>query len=156
MLRSLIIRDYVIVDRLQLDFERGYTALTGETGAGKSILIDALARALGVRNDGPVVRPGADRADITAEFEIEAGADLAQWLADNELEAEEGRCLLRRVIEGSGRSRSFINGRPATLAQCRELGGRDLLGLVHRSIDSPGSSTWNSPPFCTVAHSRRS
>ncbi|MGE5523787.1 MAG: DNA repair protein RecN [Rhodospirillaceae bacterium] len=122
MLRSLIIRDYVIVDRLQLDFERGYTALTGETGAGKSILIDALALALGERNDGPVVRPGAERADITAEFEVESSADLGRWLADNELEPEEDRCLLRRVIEASGRSRSFINGRPATLAQCRELG----------------------------------
>lgn len=122
MLRSLIIRDYVIVDRLQLEFERGYTALTGETGAGKSILIDALALALGERNEGPVVRPGAERADITAEFEVESSAELARWLADNELEAEEDRCILRRVIEASGRSRSFINGRPATLAQCRELG----------------------------------
>ncbi|HWI15247.1 MAG TPA: DNA repair protein RecN, partial [Burkholderiales bacterium] len=122
MLRSLIIRDYVIVDRLQLDFERGYTALTGETGAGKSILIDALALALGERNDGPVVRPGAERADITAEFEVESLPELARWMAENELEAEEGCCLLRRVIEATGRSRSFINGRPATLAQCRELG----------------------------------
>jgi DNA repair protein RecN (Recombination protein N) len=122
VLRSLIIRDYVIVDRLQLDFERGYTALTGETGAGKSILIDALALALGERNDGPVVRPGAERADITAEFEAESAPALSRWLAENDLDAEEGRCLLRRVIEASGRSRSFINGRPATLVQCRELG----------------------------------
>lgn len=122
MLRSLIIRDFVIVDRLQLDFEAGYTVLTGETGAGKSILIDALALALGERSDGPVVRPGAERADITAEFEMHDTPRLERWLAENELEAEEGRCLLRRVIEASGRSRSFINGRPATLAQCRDLG----------------------------------
>ncbi len=142
MLRSLIIRDYVIVDRLQLDFERGYTALTGETGAGKSILIDALALTLGERNDAPIVRPGAERADITAEFDIDAGAELERWLADNELEAEEGRCLLRRVIEAAGRSRSFINGRPATLAQCRELGAflLDIHGQhQHQSLTRPAS-----------------
>ena len=142
MLRSLSIRDYVIVDRLQLDFERGYTALTGETGAGKSILIDALALALGQRNDGPVVRPGAERADITAEFEIDAVPALTRWLEDNELEAEDGRCLLRRVIEASGRSRSFINGRPATLSQCRDLGAflLDIHGQ-HQHQSLLGAST---------------
>ena len=140
MLRSLIIRDYVIVDRLQLDFEAGYTALTGETGAGKSILIDALALALGERNEGPVVRPGAERADITAEFEVGDATAVARWLADNELEAEDGQCLLRRVIEQAGRSRSFINGRPATLAQCRELGAflLDIHGQhQHQSLVKP-------------------
>ena len=122
MLRSLSIRDYVIVERLQLEFDAGYTVLTGETGAGKSILIDALALALGERAEGSVVRPGAERADLSAEFEVDASPALAQWLAENELEMEEGRSIVRRVIEASGRSRSFINGRPATAAQARALG----------------------------------
>ena len=120
MLRFLSIRDFVIVERLELEFERSFTVLTGETGAGKSILIDALAFTLGERGDADVVRKGAKQAEICAEFE--SGKPLDAWLAEHELGSDEGGCMLRRVIDASGRSRGFINGRSATLAQLREAG----------------------------------
>ena len=123
MLRSLSIRDFVIVDGMDLEFAPGFTVLTGETGAGKSILIDALALVVGERGDALVVRQGAERAEISAEFDIGAIKELARWLDANELADDEGVCLMRRVIDGSGRSRGFINGRAATLAQLREAGG---------------------------------
>ena len=121
MLRSLSIRDFVIVDRMDLEFNSGFTVLTGETGAGKSILIDALALVLGERGEALVVRQGAKQAEISAEFDSDS-ADLARWLEANELAGDEDICLVRRVIDGSGRSRGFINGRAATLAQLREAG----------------------------------
>src|SRR5262249_58062309 len=122
MLRSLSIRDFVIVDRLDLEFASGFTVLTGETGAGKSILIDALAMVLGARTDAIVVRQGGERAEIGAEFDPARQPAVRRWLADSDLAGEEGGCLVRRVIETGGRSRGYINGRPATLAQLRELG----------------------------------
>lgn len=122
MLRALNIRDFVIVDRMDLEFEAGFTVLTGETGAGKSILIDALALVLGERGEALAVRQGAERAEIGAEFDIGGLGALRQWLEANEL-AEDGETLLvRRVIDAGGRSRGFINGRAATLAQLREAG----------------------------------
>lgn len=121
MLRSLSIRDFVIVERLELEFSSGFTALTGETGAGKSILVDALGLVLGDRGDTSVVREGAERAEITAEFEIPEGSPLTGWLAERELE-NDGSCLLRRVLDAGGRSRAFVNGTPVTLAQLREAG----------------------------------
>jgi DNA repair protein RecN (Recombination protein N) len=122
MLRALNIRDFVIVDRMDLEFEAGFTVLTGETGAGKSILIDALTLVLGERGDALAVRQGAERAEIGAEFDIGGLGALRQWLEANEL-AEDGETLLvRRVIDAGGRSRGFINGRAATLAQLREAG----------------------------------
>lgn len=129
MLRRLIIADFVIVERLELEFEAGFTVLTGETGAGKSILIDALALALGERADAVSVRQGAARADVTAEFDTEGNHALAAWLADCDLAGDEGVCLLRRVVEASGRSRGFINGHAATAAQLREAG--DYLVDIH-------------------------
>src|SRR5829696_8522841 len=108
MLRALAIRDFVIVDRLELEFERGFTVLTGETGAGKSILIDALALVLGRRAEGSVVRQGAERAEIGAEFDIDEQGPLAQWLEEHELAGDPGVCLIRRVIDAGGRSRAFI------------------------------------------------
>ena len=127
MLRSLSIRDFVIVDRLELEFSAGFTVLTGETGAGKSILIDALTMVLGERAEAIVVRNGAERAEVSAEFEAdgpnEGGRALAGWLKENDLAGDNGALLLRRVIESSGRSRGFINGRAATLTQLREAGG---------------------------------
>lgn len=128
MLRRLTIRDFVIVDRLELEFEAGFGALTGETGAGKSILVDALALALGDRAEASVVRSGCKQADIAAEFELADESAALAWLAGNDL-AVEGACLLRRVIEASGRSRGYINGSPATAAQLREVG--DLLADIH-------------------------
>jgi DNA repair protein RecN (Recombination protein N) len=140
MLRTLSIRDFVIVDSLELEFNSGFTVLTGETGAGKSILIDALALALGERGDAAVVRAGCERADISAEFDIQLLPWLAQWLHAAELEGDPGSILLRRVIDRNGRSRAFVNGRPATLGQLREAGERlvDIHGQhAHQSLLKP-------------------
>ena len=122
MLKFLSIRDFVIVDSLELDFSVGFTALTGETGAGKSILIDALSLALGERGDASMIRSGTDKAEITAEFDIDTLSSVKNWLLEQELEGDDGVCLLRRVLEANGRSRSFINGRSVTQQQLREVG----------------------------------
>ena len=127
MLRTLTIRDFVIVDAIELEFANGFSVFTGETGAGKSILIDALQLALGGRGDASMVREGAARADITADFAANEAA--AQWLAQHEFALEEGGALLRRVIDNAGRSKGYINGVAATAAQLRELG--DLLVDIH-------------------------
>lgn len=124
MLRSLSIKDFVIVDQLELEFSAGLTVLTGETGAGKSILIDALSLALGERGESGVVRANCEKADISAEFDVSALPELKTWLEDGEL-ADGNTCLLRRVIYTDGRSRGFINGATATMQQLREAG--DLL-----------------------------
>ncbi|HUW29918.1 MAG TPA: DNA repair protein RecN [Sulfuriferula sp.] len=121
MLRQLSLRDFVIVDALDIEFEPGFTVLTGETGAGKSILVDALALALGERGDASVVREGAARADISAEFDCSALPGLQAWLAENALD-DDAACLLRRVVDSNGRSRCFINGRSVTAQQLREAG----------------------------------
>jgi len=123
MLRALALRDFVIVESLDLELATGFTALTGETGAGKSILVDALGLVLGARADPGVIRPGAERADIAAEFDVASLDAARRWLAANDLEEEGGEaCLVRRVIDRAGRSRGYVNGRPATAAQLRELG----------------------------------
>lgn len=120
MLCHLAIRDFVIVDRLELDFAAGFGALTGETGAGKSILIDALALALGERADAGVVRAGCDKAEVTATFAIADLPEVDAWLHDADLEGD-GELLLRRVVDAGGRSRAYINGTPATVQQLREV-----------------------------------
>lgn len=122
MLIHLSIRDFAIVDALELDFTGGFTALTGETGAGKSILLDALALTLGDRADADVVRSGAERAEVVAEYAIAQSGPIVELLSENALEGDEGRLIVRRVVERNGRSRAFINGRSATLAQLREIG----------------------------------
>jgi DNA repair protein RecN (Recombination protein N) len=135
MLRTLSIRDFVIVDSIELEFAPGFTVFTGETGAGKSILIDALALTLGGRGDASVVREGAAKADITAEFA--ATPELTDWLAKHEFTNDEGSVLLRRVIDNAGRSKAFINGITATATQLRELGEKlvDIHGQhAHQSL----------------------
>lgn len=140
MLKFLSIRDFVIVDSLELDFSAGFTALTGETGAGKSILIDALSLALGERGDAGMVRNGCERAEVSAEFETTGLPQLQSWLHEQELEGDAGVCLLRRVLDINGRSRGFINGRSATLQQMREAGEHllDIHGQhAHQSLLRP-------------------
>jgi len=122
MLRALAIRDFVIAERVELETGKGFSVLTGETGAGKSILVDAIELLVGGRSTAAVVREGAERAELSAEFEVAAGGPLAAWLAEQGLEGDEGMLILRRAIDREGRSRSFINGRAATLAQLREAG----------------------------------
>ncbi len=125
MLQTLSIRDFIIVESLDLEFSQGFTTLTGETGAGKSILIDALSLALGARNDGIVTRKGAEKSDISASFNIKNNALAKNWLSENELESgpdDQAELILRRVIYADGRSRAFINGVTANAAQLKDLG----------------------------------
>ncbi|MCF8149777.1 MAG: DNA repair protein RecN [Burkholderiaceae bacterium] len=127
MLLHLIVRDFVIVDRLELEFTGGFGALTGETGAGKSILVDALSLALGERADATVVRSGSERAEVSAEFDVAPGGALEAWLRSNDF--DDDACLLRRVIDSAGRSRAYVNGAAATLGQLREAA--DFLADIH-------------------------
>ena len=120
MLRRLTIRDFVLVDRLELEFAAGFGTLTGETGAGKSILVDALAFALGERADGGLIRAGSERTEVSAEFDLSGAEAAADWLREHDLDSDEG-LLLRRVLDGHGRSRAYLNGSPVTLAQLREV-----------------------------------
>jgi DNA repair protein RecN (Recombination protein N) len=133
MLKSLSLRDFVIVTSLEVNMSSGFTVLTGETGAGKSILIDALQLALGSRGDAGVVREGAARAEITAEFE--APDSLAAWLNDAGFDAGE-TLLLRRHIDAQGKSRAWVNGSAATLAQLREA--------ADHLVDIHGQHAWQS------------
>jgi DNA repair protein RecN (Recombination protein N) len=120
MLSHLSIRNYLLVESVDLDFESGLTVLTGETGAGKSILVDALGLALGDRAEGGVVRQGAARAEISAEFVIDDLPQLAAWLDESGYASDDGTLILRRVIDAGGRSRAFINGSAAPLAQLKD------------------------------------
>lgn len=133
MLKHLHLRDIAIVDELEVELGAGFTVLTGETGAGKSILIDALQLALGQRADASVLRDGAARAEVSAEFETPAA--LRPWLEEAGFTADES-LLLRRSIDAQGRSRGWINGSPATLAQLREAA--ELLVDIH------GQHAWQS------------
>jgi DNA repair protein RecN (Recombination protein N) len=128
MLTQLTIRNFTIVDHLDLQFHAGMTVLTGETGAGKSILLDALLLAMGGRAESGTVRAGATRAEISAEFDIRSNSDIQQWLRDNELD-EDDDCLIRRTIGSDGRSKGFINGRTVPMQSLRDLG--DLLVDIH-------------------------
>ena len=132
-LTHITLRDFVIVHALELDLAGGFTVLTGETGAGKSILIDALQLVLGARADAGVVREGASRCDICAEFDSTPATQA--WLQDAGFDAE-GSLLLRRTVDTAGKSRAFINGSPATATQLRALG--DLLLDIH------GQHAWQS------------
>ena len=122
MLRVLSVRDYVIAERVELEPGAAFTVLTGETGAGKSVLVDALELLVGGRAEAALVREGAERAELSAEFEVGAGTALAAWIAAAGLEGDAGSLILRRSIDAAGRSRCFLNGHAATLAQLREAG----------------------------------
>src|SRR5258706_2688752 len=140
MLLSLSVRDFVVVEALELDIGPGFTVLTGETGAGKSILIDGLQLALGERADSGVIRDGAQRTEVAAEFRVDARA--AGWLSAADLPCEGDIALLRRTLDAAGRSRAFINGSPVTLAQLRELGEAlvDIHGQhAHQSLMRPAA-----------------
>ncbi len=128
MLVHLSISNYAIVEQLDLELTGGMTAITGETGAGKSIMLDALGLALGDRTDASAVRPGAERADILATFDISSSSEARSWLAERDLDSE-GPCILRRVITAEGRSRAYINGTPCPLADLKTLG--ELLIDIH-------------------------
>jgi DNA repair protein RecN (Recombination protein N) len=135
MLRRLALRDFVIVPALELEFHAGFSVLTGETGAGKSILVDALQLALGSRGDAGVVREGAARAEISAEFD--SPASLAAWLGDAGFQADDaGSLLLRRTVDAQGKSRAWINGSAATVAQLREA--------AEHLLDIHGQHAWQS------------
>ncbi|EDM48353.1 DNA repair protein RecN [Marinobacter algicola] len=121
MLTQLTVSNYAIAERVELQFGKGMTALTGETGAGKSIVLDALGLAMGGRADAGAVRHGAKRADITATFDVSRIAEARQWLENHELD-DDHECILRRVISKDGRSRAYINGQPCPLAHLKDLG----------------------------------
>ena len=134
MLRGLHIRDFVIVTEADISFEAGFTVFSGETGAGKSILIDALALTLGERADSSVLREGASRAEISAVFETPA--TLIDWLTEHDLHTEH-ELVLRRVIDAQGRSRAYVNGSVVTISQLREIGEQliDIHGQhAHQSL----------------------
>ena len=128
MLVHLSVHNYAIVEHLDLELDRGMSVITGETGAGKSIMLDALGLTLGDRADSGVVRPGADKADILATFDLQAIPEARTWLADRDLEGD-GPCILRRVITAEGRSRSYINGTPCPQGDLKALG--ELLIDIH-------------------------
>jgi DNA repair protein RecN (Recombination protein N) len=132
MLRALRLKDFVIVDAAEIEFGPGFTALTGETGAGKSILLDALGLAIGARGDAAMVREGADRADISAEFVI--GPAVEQWLEQRDLGGDPGHLLVRRILESDGRSRAQINGHASTVTLLREVG--QMLVDIHGQHES--------------------
>ena len=132
MLRRLTLRDVVIVSQLELDFEAGFTVLTGETGAGKSILVDALQLALGNRADATLVREAAVRAEVSAEFDVPP--TLVPWLADADFAAADGLLLVRRTVDAHGKSRAWINGSAATMGQLREM--------AEHLVDIHGQHAW--------------
>lgn len=130
MLKRIQIKDFAIIDNLELELQAGMTVITGETGAGKSIVIDALDIALGERADNKMVRHGADKCEIVIELDIKHIPAAEQWLQEAELNIDEPTCLIRRVLAAhDGRSRNFINGTQVTLQQLRELGA--LLVHIH-------------------------
>ncbi|KTC68880.1 DNA repair protein recN [Legionella birminghamensis] len=128
MLTTLRIKNFAIVQSLELDFAGGMTAFTGETGAGKSIMIDALMLALGERADSSVIRPGADRCDITAIFDCSGSKDTAAWLKEHGIDSD-GELVLWRVLYAEGRSKSYINGNPFPLQKVKELS--EMLVHIH-------------------------
>ena len=156
MLTTIQIDNFAIIDHLEVDFKDGMTVLTGETGAGKSIIIDALSLVLGARTDASVVRNGSKRADITANFNLDNLPTVEEWLSEQELD-EEGDCFLRRVINKEGRSKGFINGHPATLAMMKSLGEQlvDIHGQhAHQALLRPGMQSKMLDSFANLGKFR--
>src|SRR2546429_3453277 len=136
MLVELSVENYAVIDNVAVEFAPGLNLLTGETGAGKSILIDALALLLGEKASPDVIRPGADRAIVSAVFEVESGSEKAvsKILENNGLDWEEDSVILRREIAAGGKGRAFVNNQPATVAVLRQLGPH--LATVHAQSES--------------------
>ncbi|WP_269913819.1 DNA repair protein RecN [Acinetobacter sp. HY1485] len=146
MLTHLTLINFALAEHLALDIESGFNVLTGETGAGKSLLLDALSACLGERTDTSLVRFGTDKADVTAVFSYTADSIEARWLQQNELEDESGEIHLRRVIFSTGRSKAWINGRPSSLAELKSI-GRLLVQLYSQHsqqqlLDAPYPRQW--------------
>ena len=136
-LKRIVLRDFVIVSELELDLESGFSVLTGETGAGKSILIDALQLVTGSRADSGVIREGAARTDVTAEFDCAPGVQAVLDEAGFQTNAEAGdTLLLRRTVDTQGKSRAWVNGSPATAQQLRAIG--------EQLLDIHGQHAWQS------------
>ena len=141
MLTLIRVKNYAVIDEVEVEFDTGLSVMTGETGAGKSILVDALGLALGDRADASAVRQGAERAEISVLFECPAEHPAIAWLAERELSDGLG-CSLRRVIGAEGRSRAFINGQPVTLQELKSLGALliDIHGQhAHQSLQAPAA-----------------
>ncbi|MCB1782424.1 MAG: DNA repair protein RecN [Alphaproteobacteria bacterium] len=137
MLRSLIIQNVVLIERLAIEFKEGLCALTGETGAGKSILLDSLGLALGARGDSTLVRKGAEEASVTAAFEVAESHPVYLALAEGGIEADEGgQLLLRRVLSVEGKSRAYINDQPVSISYLRKVG--DSLVEIHGQFEAQG------------------
>ncbi len=142
MLRALDVSNLVLIEKASLELGEGFTCLTGETGAGKSMLVDAIELLVGGRGDAGLVRDGAERAELSAEFEVKEKTPLADWLVEADLAGDPGTLILRRSIDRSGRSRCFINGHAATLAQLKSAGEHliDIHGQhEHQSLLRPAA-----------------
>lgn len=133
MLLQLSIQNFAVVSSLLLELQPGMTTITGETGAGKSIALDALSLCIGARAEAAMVRPGKAKADISARFSLHSLPQAADWLQQNDLDDESQECLLRRTLSKEGRSRAYINGSPVTLQQLKQLG--ELLVNIHGQHD---------------------
>jgi len=141
MLDQLLIKNLAVIDAAEVELGAGFTVLTGETGAGKSILVDALALALGARADSKAVRTGAKRCEVTARFRAPAESALAQWLARQDLDGDD-ECLVRRVVGADGRSRGYVNGQPVTMQTLQALGEQllDICGQqAHQRLRHRGA-----------------
>ncbi|MEB3702610.1 DNA repair protein RecN [Candidatus Bealeia paramacronuclearis] len=138
MLQSLSIRDVVLIEKLDLEFGEGLSVLTGETGAGKSILLDALGLALGARADGNLIRQGAEKSQVIATFKVSSLDQISGILSENEIPFEDGNLLLKRILGRDGRSKSFVNDVPVSLSFLRDVGGRllEIHGQFDRLLDA--------------------
>ncbi|MCC5094957.1 MULTISPECIES: DNA repair protein RecN [Xanthomonas] len=153
MLRHLSIKDFAVVRATELEFGPGMTVVSGETGAGKSLMVDALGFLSGLRADSGVVRHGADRAELSAEFQLPAEHPGLTWLADNELD-DDAQCQLRRIIRADGGSRAWINGRPVTSSQLSDLAAR--LVEIHGQHEHQALMARNSQLALLDAYARNS